>query len=317
MPKLLIAESVDTKMLEDFENSENNSENNLDISYQPNITPQELEQEISDYDALIVRPKHVSAAAINNAKNLKLIVRGGAGVNSIALEAAKANDVIIANTPGLNSDATAEFTIALMLEAFCKRQLQKSNEKTWEGNPGEPDPYKGFELRGKKLGIIGLGNIGQRVAKIAEAFGMDVICYVRAKKDLPFKQTTNLSELLAMDNDIISLNIPLSEDTNGIINKNAFEQINKQVVIINTARPQLIDIDAFSQSLESGKLASYAIDGDYDQVEPFIKADSKQRGIITHHIADCTFESQAAITEQALKQVKAFFEDGEIINRVV
>lgn len=310
MTKFLIAESVDTSILEDFDS-------NIEFTYKPDISIAELEDEIGNYDGLLVRPKQVTAKAIANADNLKLIVRGGAGVNSIDLEAAKAKGIIVANTPGLNSDATAEFTFNLLFKLLAKRQINHSRELTLKGNPGTPDDYMGSELRGKKIGLIGLGNIGKRVAKMADAFGMDIICYARNKKDLPYKQTDNFDEFLAAENDIISLHIPASEDTVGIINKAVFEKIKTNTILLNTARPQLVNAADFGDALDAGILQSYGIDGDYDQVEPFINADPKQRGIITHHIADCTAEAQAAITAQALKQAKAFFEEGVEINRVI
>jgi D-3-phosphoglycerate dehydrogenase len=309
--RVLIAESLDEKTLQSF------SAKGVEFVYMPNLTPQDLESKIKGFDGLIVRPKPVSAKVIENADMLKLIIRGGAGVNSIALAACKDKGIAVENTPGLNSDATAEFTILLMLQAFAKRQSELSATKTRAGNPGMPEAYTGFELKNKRLGLIGLGNIASRVAKIAEAFGMEVIAYTRSKKDSDVKQVHDLHKLLHMGCDIISLHVPQSDETKNMIGTQEFACMKNATVIINTARPQLIDVIALGAALESGKVGAFAIDGDYDLVKPFIKIDSANKGIITHHIADATYEAQANITKQALSQAVAFFIEGKEINRVV
>jgi len=301
MTRVLIAESVDEKVLAEFQGK-------LEFVYSPDITPQELETKIRDFDGLIVRPKPVSAKVIANAKRLKLIIRGGAGVNSIDLTACREKGIIVENTPGLNSDATAEFTVLLMLQAFAKRQVELANIRSREGNSGQPEDYMGRELKGKKLGIIGFGNIGKRVARIAEGFGMELIIHSRK---------TVLKDLLNSGCDIILLHIPLSAETTGLIGEKEFALMKNGTVIINTARPQLIDVRAFKAALESGKISSFGIDGDYDLVKPFIDADVEKKGIITHHIADSTYEAQANITRAALTQAVEFFMNGKEINHVI
>lgn len=311
MTKILIAESVDVNVL-----AEISKNSQIEFVYKPDISPAELETEIAEYNGLIVRPKIVSEKAINNAQNLKLVVRGGAGVNSIALEACKQRGVIVENTPGLNSDATAEFSILMMLELIRKNFVRKSDDQTRLGKPSSPELYMSGELRGKKLGIVGLGNIGFRVACIAEAFGMEVMFYVREIKKMPYDQTDNMEKFLKHGHDIISLHIPLTPETKHFFGDLAFNLMKQNTILINTARPQLVDVSALKHAIENGTIAGFAIDGDYELVEPFAKIDTGKVGIITHHIADATFEAQANITKQALKQIIAYFEKGEVINRV-
>lgn len=303
MAKVLIAESLDEKVLREI-----SSKCKTSFIYKPDISTAELETEIAGYDGLIVRPKPVSEKVIRNGKRLKLVIRGGAGVNSIALAACKEYGIAVQNTPGLNSDATAEFTILMMLKTFAKRQSRLADELTRKGKPGGPENYMGHELKGKCLGIIGNGNVGQRVAKIAEAFGMEIEI---------FKRGMNLENFLNNKHDIISLHIPLTAETNNLIGEKQFAAMENGVVLINSARPQLVDVKAFGEALAKGKLAGFAIDGDYDLVLPYIQADVKKQGIITHHIADATYEAQSNITLQALTQAIEFFENGKEINRVV
>ncbi len=310
---VLIAESVDEIMLAQMALNTQN----VAFDYKPDLTVAALEEEIANYDGLIVRPKVVTAEAIANAPKLKLIIRGGAGVNSIALAEAKARGIVVENTPGLNSQATAEFAFLLLMQMFCKRQIIRSSTLAAEGAAGAPEEYMGFELKGKKIGIVGLGNVGMRVAHMASAFGMEVVCYARNAKPLPFKQTQNLHELLAAKNDIVSLHMPLSAETEGLIGAEEFALMKRGTILVNTARPQLVNVEAFAKALEDGTLDSYGIDGDQNQIQPFIDADPMGYGLCTHHIADCTYEAHAAITQQTMLQAIEFFENGVEINRVV
>jgi phosphoglycerate dehydrogenase-like enzyme len=311
--RILIAESMDEEMLAQMQATTSKGK----FDYKPNLSVAELERELANYDGLIVRPKQVTEAAIVNAPNLRLIIRGGAGVNSIALEAAKNFSVVVENTPALNSQATAEFAFFAMMQIFCNRQIERSKYLALKNAAGTPEDFMGNELCGKKLGIVGLGNVGSRLAAMATAFRMEVFCYARTPKDLPYKQTQDLPKLLGAGNDIISLHLPLSNATNGIIGAAEFARMKPETLLINTARPQLVNVDAFAQALENGILQSYAIDGDQDQIQPFISADPKARGICTHHIADCTFEAHSAITKQTMHQAIEFFENNKEINRVV
>jgi D-3-phosphoglycerate dehydrogenase len=155
------------------------------------------------------------------------------------------------------------------------------------------------------------------MAQMCSAFGMEVFCYAHNPKKLPYIQTQNLAELLSAKNDIISLHIPLSPETKEIIGAKEFSLMRAGTILINTARPQLVEVKAFAKAIENGTLQSYAIDGDQDQIQPFIDADPLNVGICTHHIADCTYEAHAAITEQTMQQAIDFFENGKQINRVV
>ena len=295
--KILIAESIDERVLAEF-----TARSNFEFTYEPNISVNALSFEISKYHGLFVRPKQVTADAINNAANLKIIIRGGAGVNSIALDECKKRGIIVANTPGLNSDATAEFTFALLLN--LTKQLTNSHAALKAGHEPIPEDFMGFELKGKKLGIIGYGNIGKRVERIANGFGMQTSI---------FRRGDNLPEFLGLQHDITSLHIPLSEQTRHILGAAEFKLMRHGVIIINTARPQLIEPKALLSAADAGIVRAFGIDGDNDLVKPFLH----EKGVITHHIADATYEAQANITRQALTQFIQFFEEGAEVNRVV
>ncbi len=295
--KILIAESVDEKVLADF-----TARSGFEFDYAPDISVTELSFKIKGYDGLFVRPKQVTADAIANADRLKLVIRGGAGVNSIALDECKKRGIIVANTPGLNSDATAEFTFALLMN--LQKQLVRSDAALKAGHEPIPEDFMGFELKGKKLGIIGYGNIGKRVEKIAGGFGMETSV---------FRRGDDLKNFLGQQHDVISLHVPLTEQTKHILGEDEFKLMKHGVIIINTARPQLIHAKALLEAADAGIISGFGIDGDNDLVKPFLH----EKGIVTHHIADATYEAQANITKQALKQFVQFFEEGLEVNRVV
>lgn len=318
--KILIAESFDIEALNNYCDREgavvhyncsssghNPSDNKIHFYYCPDITTDEIEKVIAEYDALMIRPKEVNAGIISAADNLKIIVRGGAGLNSINLEAAAKKGIRVNNTPGANSVSTAEFTFALIMELAAKRHIAESVKDTKTGHPLPAERYTGKELAGQKIAIIGMGHIGSAVAKRAAAFDMEVIYYSRNKKDVPYQYYPTLHELLSAGSDIVSLHIPLSIETNRIISKNELALMKKGTILINTARPQLVDPMPFGMALEFGLLQSAGIDGDYDLIKPFLDADMKNKCIITHHIADSTKQAQEKITNQSLKHIFSFF----------
>lgn len=328
MTKILIAESLrietirqiekeagDISFYPDGEFQDSAAIDGFHFVYSPDLTPQDLEgSALSGFDCLIVRPKEVSSLAIKNADALKLIVRGGAGLNSIDLAMAKQLGVVVENTPGQNSVSTAEYTFALIMEAVAKRNILLCDNQTRKGQNKPAEKYEGRELSGKKIGIVGLGSIGLQVASRCHAFGMVVEVFSRSRKDVSYKQHNSLESLLQSGLDILSLHCPLTEKTDKLISEKEFDLMGKSITLINAARPQLVDSKAFKYAIDSGILNSYAIDGDLDLVQPFIDADPNCRGIITNHIADSTAEAQEKITRQVIKQVVAFFKDGQVIN---
>ncbi len=330
MPHILIAESLDIETLDTLARAEgwllyhnipapdSDEQKTWHVSYQPNIMPDALKLELGRYDALVVRPKEVSGDAIGAAsERLKLIVRGGAGVNSIDLEAAHECGVVIENTPGRNSISTAEYAFALIIELAANRHIVRSYRDVLSANVDIPEHYQGKELAGQKIAILGMGAIGLELAKRAAAFDMDVIYHTRHEKDVPYRYVSSLDKLLSEGADIISLHVPLKSETAGFIDDCAFNFMKKGTVLINTARPQLVQPKALEKALKNGIISRFAIDGDMDLIAPFVAIDNKKQGIITHHIADSTKQAQEKITKQVLRQLQLFFERGEIMNRVV
>lgn len=346
MPRILIAESLhteclgqvvtaagaklhmDAELLNSYEES-----GELEYYYHPDVTSDDIERIISCYDGLIVRTKVVSSKVFEKGTHLKLVVRGGTGVNTIDLDAAKAKGVVIENTPGLNSISTAEFTFNFFFEIFARRNIFITMIDIMDRDDSEilalePEPYKGYELHKKKLSIIGLGAIGQEVAIRAKAFGMDVMAYSKSfqtssiderVKRIGIKQASSLEEALGFG-DIVSFHVPLTDETQSLINQETVHHLKKGACIINTARPQLFDPNAVSQAVVEGIISAVAIDGDPDLILPFVKIAREHSHVpflLTHHIADSTDEAQIAIASASVHQVQQYFNHQVIMNLVV
>ena len=329
MTRVLIAESLDIETLKIIEENEKDvyvhidntmpisaKENEIHFLYRPDYIQNEIEKEIINYEGLIVRPREVPARVMELAKNLKIIVRGGSGMNAIDVDSAKKFNIVVENTPGENSVSTAEYTFAFIMEIVANRKISISNLDVRKNEAKDPKYYQGYELSKKKIAIIGMGNIGQYLAKMCTGFDMDISYYNRSNKELPYKSYNSIEELLCAKPDIVSLNVPLTSETNRFFDKSKFSLMKKGSVLINTARPQLINPDDFAVALNSGILSCAAIDGDMDLIEPFVNVDKSNKCILTNHIADSTKQAQEKITNAAISQIIQYFRHGKLINAV-
>jgi D-3-phosphoglycerate dehydrogenase len=268
-------------------------------------------------DALIVRSAvKVDAALLEHARRLRVIGRAGVGVDNIDLDAATRKGIAVMNTPGANAVAVAEHTLGLMLA--LARHLCRANELTKAGK-WEKKSLQGTELRGKTLGIVGLGRIGMEVARRAKAFGMTVIAHD------PFVSTVVAKEqgiaLATLDQvyaaaDYISLHVGVTPQTAGMINADALARMRRGVRLVNCARGELLDEAALAQALKQGQVAAAAL----DVFAPEPPKDSPLLGmenvIVTPHIGGSTFESQEAVGYQIALQVKEYLKHGVIQNAV-
>ncbi|MEM7028533.1 MAG: phosphoglycerate dehydrogenase [Chloroflexota bacterium] len=278
-----------------------------DISYDiaKGLSETELADKIVDYDALIIRSSvTVTATVLKAAKTLRVIGRAGVGIDNVDLDQASLQGVIVMNTPGANSMATAEHTVAMML-ALCRHIPQayhSMTQKAWKRKQ-----YVGTQLFGKTLGLVGLGRVGSRVATRCKAFGMDVVVYDPYIGDDVARQLdvrlVDLDELFAQA-DFISLHAVLNAETERCINKDTIAQMKQGVHIINCARGGLIDELDLVEALKTKRVAGAALD--VFTAEP-LADDSPLRGlenvIFTPHLAASTYEAQIDVSTQIVGQV--------------
>jgi len=269
------------------------------------LSEESLAAKISGYDGLIVRSSvQVTEAVLAAADRLKVVGRAGVGVDNIDVPAASMRGIIVMNTPGANTMATAEHTMAMLL-AMC-RNIPQAYSQLKQGQ-WDRRRYIGLQLCRKTIGIIGMGRIGSQVAKRCRAFDMEVLAYDpylsdEAARDLKIKLVA-LEELLAQA-DFITLHAALTPSTEKIINAQAIAQMKPGVRVINSARGGLIDEQALIAGLESGKIAAAALDvfgqEPLPSDSPLLKFDNV---IVTPHLAASTIEAQRDVGTQIVDQL--------------
>ena len=269
---------------------------------------EELKQQIKEFDVIVVRSatkvrEPIIDAAMETGR-LKLIIRGGVGVDNIDVEYAKSKGITVANTPNASSASVAELAIGHM---FCIARYMHIANHTMRQGKWEKKHYEGIELAGKTLGLIGYGRIAKETAKRAKALGMKVVYTNRSgdQNDPDFKYVP-MDELLAMS-DFISLHIPGSKDKKAILGEAEFAKMKDGVFIVNCARGGVVCEDALVKALDSGKVAAAALD-------VFAEEPTKNEAIYTHpkisltpHIGASTLEAQERIGEEIVSIIKNHF----------
>ncbi len=284
-----------------------------DVAQLPNGLPAAL----ADADALVVRSAvQVDDALMEHAPKLRVIGRAGVGVDNIDAESATRRGIVVMNTPGANAVAVAELTIGLMLA--LARKLPAANS-TMHAGKWEKKSLQGAELRGKTLGIVGLGRVGLEVARRARGFGLEII------GSDPFVSAAVAREngirLVALDeviagSDYITLHVGLTPQTAGVINAKSLALMKKGVRIINCARGELVDEPALVAALKSGHVGGAALDVftvEPPKDSPYTEFDNV---ILTPHIAGSTAEAQEAVGIQIAMQVREYLKLGVVQNAV-
>src|SRR5436190_7175894 len=310
--KIVVAEKISSKALDLLR-----QESQWQILTAEQVQGNGLISHVSDADALIVRSAvDVNAGVIDAAKKLRVVGRAGVGVDNIDAEAATRRGIVVMNTPGANAVAVAEHTFGLMLS--LARSIPRADQTTRAGK-WEKKSLQGRELRGKTLGIIGLGRIGVEVARRAKAFTMEIVAYdpfvsANLSRDLEITMLS-LDELYARA-DYISLHVGLTPQTQGMINAASIAKMKKGVRIVNCARGELIEEAALEEALKAGEVAGAALD--VFRKEPPGKSSlfDLPNVIATPHIAGSTDEAQEAVGVQIAQQVKEYLQRGVIQNAV-
>ena len=255
-----------------------------------------LLERVQDADIIMLANQPLSAEIINACPKLKMLSVAFTGVDHIALDACRARNILVCNAAGYSTNAVAELTFGLAISVIrnivpCDARCRKEGTK---------DGLVGFELFGKTFGVVGTGAIGARVAKIAAAFGCRVLAYIRTEKQELVDagvQYVSMDELLAQS-DFVSLHVPLTDATRGLINADAIAKMKQGAVLLNTARGPVVDSVALAEALNAGKLAGAGID--VFEGEPPIAEDhplcSAKNTVLTPHVA---FASREALETRA------------------
>ena len=280
-------------------------------------TPAALALDLAGADALVVRSAtRVDARLLDAAPRLRIVARAGAGVDNVDVDAASARGVLVVNAPGANSISVAEHACALMLA--LARSVPAADRAMKDGR-WDKRKFVGTELRGKTLGIVGLGRIGQEVAQRARAFGMRVVAHdPYISKDIALGLGV---ELMSLDQacttaDYLTLHLPATAETRHLFDADRFAACKPGIRIINTARGDLIDEEALRAALESGGVAAAALDVFQHEPPSDWSLAQLPQVIATPHIAASTEEAQELVGIETAATVRDFLRDGLVRNAV-
>ena len=312
MPNVLISDAMDSiaeKIL---------ITNNIQVDVKTDFSVDELIEKIPLYDGLIVRSAtKVTKEIINNAKNLKIIGRAGAGVDNIDLVSAKEKNIVVMNTPGGNTNATAEHTLTLLLS--LSRNISKADTTTHKGEWAKKK-LKGNEIKGKTIGIIGFGNVGKRFSEMCYALGLKVLIVSKSfnniKAEYPEYYSSDLNTVLK-EADIISFHCKPNSDGSSIINAKELSVMKTNALIINTARGNLVSEIDLCKAIKEKKIGGAALD--VFKTEPAINNDlfGLENILLTPHIAASTNEAQIIVAEMVANQFVDYFLNNKVINAVI
>jgi len=282
------------------------------VDVEPAITHERLRQVVSNYDVLVVRSRtKVTREVINAGKRLKVIARAGVGLDNIDLDAAEERGITVLNTPEAPAQSVAELTIGLLI--CLARRIPQADRSMKEGRWMKKE-LMGWELRGKTLGTVGLGNIGLRVARIAKALGMKILITKRTPPPPEVLEELDAEfvplETLLRRSDVVTLHVPLTPQTYHMIGERELQIMKDGAYLINTSRGAVVDENALIKALRSGKLGGAAID--VYEVEPpkDLTLVRMPNVICTPHIGAQTVEAQREASVLIAEKIIQHFRGG-------
>jgi D-3-phosphoglycerate dehydrogenase len=315
--KVLIADAFPKERLADL------AALGLEVEHRADVTAQDLPSVVRDASILIVRSKKVIADVFEQAAALSLVIRAGAGTNTIDVAAASRRGVYVANCPGQNSIAVAELAIGLMLA--LDRRIPDNVQALREGRWDKKTFSESRGVYGRTLGIVGLGAIGSRVAERAQALGMKVRAYdaqplAREKGEalgIVFDETP---KALAAASDVVSIHLPLDRATKGLMSREVLSSMRPGALLINTARAEVVDQEALYELAHAGRIR-VGLDVHFREPEggkaEFQSPLAQLPGVYgTHHIGASTEQAQDAIARETVRIVGSFLKTGEVPNCV-
>lgn len=306
--KVLVADKFPDKYIQQMKDLE------LEVIYEPKLGEKDLPEAAKDADIIVVRSTVVNEETINNSEKLNLIIRAGSGVNNINIAAANKKGIYVANCPGMNAVAVAELAIGLMisLDRFIPDNVSDFRSGKWN-----KDKYsKGKGLKGKTLGLIGVGNIGKEVAKRALAFEMNVYGKdITRIEGVQIKDFSEMDQLLPLC-DVVTIHLPATPQTKGLFNKKMFSYMKDGAYLVNTSRQDIVVEEDLLEAIKE-KNIRYACDvfkGEPESKTGEVKSvlQDNPNIYVTHHIGASTAQAQDAVAEETINIIKHFVHSGVI-----
>lgn len=290
-----------------------------DVTIYPNTAQEDVKNVITDTDVIIVNKLKLNENNLAYAKNLKLICITATGYDNIDVEYCKAHNIAVCNVVGYSSHSVAQLTVAMALNLYMKlshfTEFVNDGSYTKSGIANKLTPAYP-ELYGKVWGIVGLGAIGKQVARVASALGCKVIAFKRTPdKEIPCHSLQYIFE----NADIISVHLPLTDATKGIVDESLVSLMKKDAVLINVARGAVTDEAALAQAVIDDKIGGIGIDvysqEPFSEAHPFYKLLNNKKALFTPHMAWGAYEARVRCIGQVIENIEAFFR-GDIKNRV-
>jgi len=311
MVKVLISDAMSNVAQKIFEKQK------ISVDVKTGLSEEEIIKIIPEYEGMVVRSaSKVTKNIILAGKKLKVIGRAGAGVDNIDVPIAKENNMIVMNTPGGNSNATAEHAFALVMSVL--RRIPFANETTHKGQ-WEKKNIKGSELSKKTLGIVGFGNVGVRLSNLVKGFDMEILVNSKSlesrKKDYPHVRNASFEELISKS-DIISFHCKAPSDGKPLISKEHYKKMKPTAVIINTARGNIVDENDLNAALNENLIAGAALDVYSKEPAKENILFNNPKAILTPHVAASTTAASIVVAEMAANQISGFLLKGTKINTV-
>lgn len=318
--RLLVADKLHPRAVEELRTLP------VDVLYEPEVTKETLESKIPGVGILVVRSKEVTRAAIESARQLNLIVRAGAETATIDVKAASERGIYVANCPGKNSSAVAELVFGMMVA--LDRRIPDAVASLRAGKWERLEYGKAEGLVGKTIGIAGLGAIGKDVASRAKAFGLHPIGWSKnltpaRAAELGIGHASSIEEL-AQKSDILTLHLALNDRTRQIVSRKIFESMPKRAMLINCARPDLVDYDAMKDAIKDrGLRVAVDVIPNEPRGKKEISSDlfnltapSSTGGFLygTPHISASTDQAQLAIAQETVRIIRCFLTEGTVPN---
>ncbi len=311
--KVLVADKLETSGLEGIKRL------GCEVIFEPDLSGDSLRDKVAESgaDVLIVRSTKVPKE-VSNAGKLGLIIRAGAGVNTIDVEAASERGILVANCPGKNSIAVAELAFGLMLS--LDRHIPECYQEFNAGHWNKKAYSKAKGLYGRTLGLVGLGAIGQEMITRAKAFGMKVVAMSRwltpdVAAALNIGRATSLQDI-ADQCDIISLHVSLRPETRNLINEEFISSLKPGTMLINTSRSEVVDQAALKKAVEEGRIVAgmdvFAEEPSFAEGEFTSELQGTKGVVITHHIGASTEQAQEAVAAETVKIVRDFLTTGNV-----
>ena len=290
------------------------------VGHRPDDDRQWVLDHIAEYDGVIVAKMIFDKQMIDTAKNLKIISTYGVGFDHVDTEYAKENEIVVSNCPESVLRPTAELALTMILASA--RRIRYYDHTLREGVFLNADEYdnQGYSIEGKTLGILGMGRIGQQVARFAKALGMKVIYHNRHQLDEKIEAELDAKYVdfdeLIKNADFLSLHAPATDETYHIINADVFKQMKDTAFLINVARGSLVDSDALISALKNDEITGAALDVFENEPHPRQELVEMDNVIMTPHVGSATHVARFNLSKESANNVLSFFKDGKAINQI-